>query len=131
MSELGRLLASFRHSAFRLETLQQYSVPEETEAFQHFLQGGPPESEWTQAFTDVVVAGMARGTRMQRVRVIQEPPSDYVRFELTWGYPINTGVGEQIHILSTGPGQQAVPNEDFWLFDDTTVARRGGPVPSC
>jgi hypothetical protein len=60
---------------------------------------------------------------MQRVRVIQEPLSDYVRFELTWAYPINTSVGEQIHVLSTAPGQPAVRNEDFWLFDDTTVAR--------
>jgi hypothetical protein len=24
---------------------------------------------------------------------------------------------------STAPGQPPVPNEDFWLFDDTTVAR--------
>ena len=60
---------------------------------------------------------------MQRVRVIQEPLSDYVRFELTWGYPMNTAVDEQIHVLSTAPGQPPVPNEDFWLFDDTTVAR--------
>jgi hypothetical protein len=123
MSELGRLLTSFRRTAFRLETRQHYLVPEETAAFERFLRGGPPESQWTDEWTQLVAAATSDGKRMQRVRVVQEPLSPYVRFELTWGSPNSVAAGEQIHVLVDEPGQVQAPREDFWLFDGTIVVR--------
>ncbi len=63
----------------------------------------------------------ADGQRMERVRVVSEPHSDYTRFGLVLATH-NTAAGEDIRYL---PRHQAadldLPDHDFWLVDSTTV----------
>jgi hypothetical protein len=58
---------------------------------------------------------------MQRVHVVSEPLSDYLRFEIT-GYRLNVEAGEEVRIL---PRQATagldLPDHDFWLFDGQQV----------
>jgi hypothetical protein len=128
--DLGRLFTSFRHSAFRLETLPAYSVDAEAEAFKAWREGQPApawmaEREWLTMVRDAVAAGKT----MQRVRTVRRPLSDYVMFAFDWGYPGNVEAGEDIRILELGPGDELPwipdPEEgyDFWIFDAVTVVR--------
>ena len=60
---------------------------------------------------------------MQRIRVIREL-TDYIRFEMGWGYPPNVAAGEDIRIFELKAGNEALPVEhDFWLFDDRIAVR--------
>ena len=61
---------------------------------------------------------IADGKKLQRVHVVVEPPTDYIRYELMWSYAPNVAAGEDIRILPTPPGQWPdLPRRDYWLFD--------------
>jgi hypothetical protein len=128
--DLGQLFASFRHSAFRLETLPAYAVDEETESFRAWKERQPaPPWQLDRDWCRLVAEATAAGKRMHRVRVVRRPLSEYVRFELDWGYPQNIEAGEDIRILELGSADElpSVPDPDrgydFWCFDETTVVR--------
>lgn len=118
-----RLFEDFAHAAFRLEVRTSYGIPEEDEPYRQFLAGEDPGLEWFAPWLDLMRAETGRGKRVERVRVIDAPPSDYLRFEL-WGTPYNLDAGEDIRYL--GRDQAAaldLPGYDFWVFDAGTVAR--------
>jgi hypothetical protein len=122
--ELGRLFQRCASSAFRLECLPAYDVTEDAErdAYRRWLAGEelpPPQRAWPE----LVALAVAAGKRMQRVRVIRQM-TDYIRFELHWGYPANVAAGEDIRILELGPENDALlTRHDFWLFDDAVAVR--------
>lgn len=112
----------FRYSAFRLETLQDYAGSGEDTEVAAFLGGLPrppldaEHEQWASALAD-----HRRGGRVvQRVHVVIEPPSDYARWELTWGYAPSVEAGEDIRVIPVSQGHPwplDVPRRDFWLFD--------------
>jgi hypothetical protein len=118
--DLASLFESFRSTAFRFECLPAYAVTEdeEAQAFRLWLAGEQlpqKEREWPKLCASVVAAQKS----MQRVRLVTQPLSDYLRFEMEWGYPANVAAGEDIHILDHEPA--GLLKVDFWLFDDTTA----------
>lgn len=107
---------------FRLETLQCYGNSGEDPALAAFEAGEPhlitpSKHEWITLVRDRTAAGCT----MQRVHVVQEPITDYLRFELTWGYQPNVDAGEDIGIVPVPPGNPwpcGLPQRtDFWMFD--------------
>ncbi len=119
---LAEYFASFTSSAFRLETLDTYRVAEEAEYFDRFLSGGEFPEEWRH---NPWVRGITgTGRKLHRVRVLAPPLSEYLRFQLSWGYPGNVRDGEEISVLdlSEHPAPD-LPDHDFWLFDEKTVLR--------
>ena len=115
------LFDSLGRDVFRLETLQRYATPSEAEELRRFLTGEPPTgTPPNQAWCDEVRAGIGRGVAYQRVHVVREPLSDYVRFECARGYPASVDAGEDVRIVALGPGAtwpDGVPRHDLWLFD--------------
>ena len=110
-------LSTFTDSAFRLETRQSYCGSGEDEAFAAFLAGDPqpPLDEGDLDYLSSVRAAGERGARWQRVHVIREPLTDYLRFELTWD------AGEEVGLVVAG-ADQAWPDDlpqdlDFTLID--------------
>jgi hypothetical protein len=105
-----------QRSVFRLETLQHYAGDPNFDRYQagEAWQDTDSKRHWV----DLVRRRVNQGVVMQRVHVVTEPWSDYVRFELTWSYPPNIAAGEDIRII-TAP--TAWPGPDFWLFDDRQV----------
>jgi hypothetical protein len=104
--------------AFHLELRDSYHVVQEDEPFARWLAGEPDDYAWRQDWLSFVREVTAGGTRIERLRVITEPPSDYVRWEHALD-PQNIAVGEEIRYL---PRQVATdvswPAEDCWLLDD-------------
>jgi hypothetical protein len=118
-AEFSRLFTGFEHTAYRLETLQQYDVSYEEEPFAAFLAGHPqpPDSskdEWAGMIMDATEAGKV----FQRVHVVSEPLTDYLRYEIERSYAPNVAAGEDIRILPVQAGRgPRLPDHDYWLFD--------------
>lgn len=118
--EFGKLFESFRSSAFRLETLPEYLVPQDVEPLRIFREGKPqPAWHKERPWLATVRKAAARGARMQRVRLVQRPLTDYQRFQFSWGYTENSAAGEEIAILDHEPA--GMLRQDYWLFDDELV----------
>ncbi|MFE7243768.1 DUF6879 family protein [Streptomyces sp. NPDC057565] len=118
-----QLFRDFRHVAFRLEVRTSYGIPDEDEPYRRFLAGDDPGLDWFAPWLDLMREETGTGKRVERVRVIDSPPSDYLRFEL-WGTPNNLAAGEDIRYLARDQAEAAgLPNYDYWLFDARTVAR--------
>ncbi len=122
--EYQALFDGFEHTAFRLEVLACYRDDAEAEALRAFLAGERPtvypgKERWTARVRGAVAAGKI----MQRVHVVTEPLTDYLRFEIGWSYLLNADAGEDIRILPVPAGQwpTSLPTEDYWLFDSRTL----------
>jgi hypothetical protein len=118
--DLGALFETFVSSAFRLETLSEYRVPQDTEWLRMFREGRPrPQARNDRPWLATVRNAKARGAQMQRVRLVQTPLTEYQRFQFSWGYVENEEAGEEIRILDHEP--PGLLHQDFWLFDDATA----------
>jgi hypothetical protein len=120
MPDLAWWLENFKESAFRLEALPAYSMPEEAEMLAAFRRGEQVQLPDDHPWPPLVRKQCVTGKKMQRVRVVSDPLSDYERFELSL-YPHSIAAGEQIYVTE----RDAIPDAhligDFWLFDSHTV----------
>jgi len=124
------LFRDFRRTAFRLETLQHYAVDYERDEFARFLAGERRgEFPGIAAWCETVRAAVAAGKQIERVHVVTEPLSDYIRFECAWAYDHTVEAGEDVRLILADRGRwpDGLPREDYWLFDSSTlVAMRYG-----
>ncbi|WP_371779145.1 DUF6879 family protein [Streptosporangium subroseum] len=121
--DFAELFTAFEHTAFRLEVRDRYNVPEEQAGFELFLQGiTADESHLMGPWCDMIRAATSDGKRIERVRVITEPHSDYIRYEMA-GDPLNLAAGEDIRYLPRDHAAVAeLADHDYWLFDSRMVA---------
>ncbi|MCO6003519.1 hypothetical protein NE236_00820 [Actinoallomurus purpureus] len=112
------LFSSFTSAARRLEVRRSYGVAEEDEPFQIFLAGADPDTAWFRPWLDLMSRQTGSGKRVERVRVVDDPPSDYLRFEIAHT-PLNLAAGEDIRYLLRDASQRLdLPPYDYWIFDD-------------
>lgn len=129
--EFGRLLAGVRHTAFRLELQPVYREPTEADSVAAFLAGQPGNpmdipgaTEWWQAVSALV----AGGGRVERVRVQEDPPTDYQMWERWLDKAFNRQAGEQIRYMGRGQAHAcgllpAAGDVDWWLLDSSQLVR--------
>ena len=127
--EFDRLFERFEHTAFRLETLQHYSMPYEDGLLRRFLAGELEPVGLNEKYAwwrGLIADAVAVGKRVERIHVVAEPLSDYMRFQLAWLYPGNAIAGEDIRIIpiSSGRWPADLPGygHDYWLLDSQTMA---------
>lgn len=122
-------LASFEHTAFRLELQPGYAEPSEDALFAAFLAGNPfPATEVPDLrdWYSLVAAQVRDGKRIERVRVQSDPPTDYQRFE-RWLDQWNLRAGEVMRYLTVrraieiGLLPAAPSNLDWWLLDSARL----------
>lgn len=114
-------LSGFERSAWRLETQPSYAIPREAETFTRFLAGEPKPEGFNAGWEARVRANVSAGKTMGRVRVVRKPLTDYTRSQLAWSIPGNIAAGEDIRILDLTEHAIDLPDQDFWLFDDSAV----------
>jgi hypothetical protein len=117
------LFDDFTGEAFRLETLQAYSEPEEDGPRRQFEAGEPVgDDPGTLEWVKWLIAGRAAGKSVARVHILTTPISEYARFELAYYRP-GLSAGEDIRIIPVAAGEWPAglpePGGDFWLFRDT------------
>ncbi|WP_194838556.1 DUF6879 family protein [Nocardia sp. XZ_19_369] len=122
------LLEMATQRAFHLEVEDDHAVANEDEPMRRWRAGLPPLApdnyppDWKR-WADLCVATTARGIAMQRVRVVTEPHTDYIRFlhAVTGGH--NVAHGEDVRWL---PRHHTDPTEltadEWWLLDDNVLA---------
>ncbi|MEO7194879.1 MAG: DUF6879 family protein [Pseudonocardiaceae bacterium] len=125
VDDLVRLIENVQFSAFRIETLPQYLVPQEAEEFTSWKAGHErtlrtPE---THKYLADFQRDVARGIRWYRVHILDQPLTAYLRFELC-GYLANQAAGEEIYIVDRDRHSDLESlHEDFWLYDDEIAVR--------
>ena len=116
---------TFHHAVFRLEALPAYDVGgADAERMNAFLAGRalPERSVCTSPWlARMAVSTVVAGRRWERVRVVDDPLTEYQAYELR-AYQESQAVGERVLILPRTRAGNWGP--DFWLFDtDTSNAR--------
>lgn len=116
------LLSDFTREAFRLETLQAYSEPEEEGPRRQFEAGQPiGDDPGTLEWVRWLAAGRAAGKTVARVHILAMPLSSYAQFELAYYQP-GLSAGEDIRVIPVPAGDWPEglpgPGSDFWLFTD-------------
>lgn len=110
-------------SAVHLEMRDEY-MPSDPRfaAWRNGARNDPADSDperrpWLRLIADLV----GRGIEVRRARIVSEPVSDYIRFEHHLTAP-TVRAGEQVRWLPRRRASGlALPGNDFWLFDDTSV----------
>jgi hypothetical protein len=125
-TSLDDLFAQAQRSAVHLETRDSYGVEHESQALQQWIATGTrdnlrPEDDYWRPWATTVRTAVARGVVVRRARIVSTPVSDYIAYEHA-GTVVNLSIGELVRWL---PREQAldlaVPVNDFWVFDDSTV----------
>lgn len=120
-TEFVDFVLGYRHTAFRLEVRDRYNEPSEAEHVRRFVSGEPADESWMDDWCGMILRRTLDGQRMERVRVVSEPHSDYTRFGLHLAR-LNVASGEDIRYLSRGAAQGLdLPDHDFWLIDSSAV----------
>lgn len=123
--DFDALFDTFHHTAYRLETLPVYDVGDEGDEAARIraIRDGLPVPE-RSVRTDPWLARIARTTtdpvtpkRWQRVRLVEEPLTEYERIELVALVEAQT-VGDENFIA---PRSAVGTAPDMWLFDARTT----------
>lgn len=123
---LGDLFSSFKKSAKRLELLQEYHIEgDEWDSFQKFVNGEtscsyPELVEWNEQLAEWT----KQGKTIERVRLLDSPLSNYLKYEIFEGYVPSSQVGQKINFISRKQLEKVAGKKklkDFWIFDDKYV----------
>ncbi|WP_433598091.1 DUF6879 family protein [Nocardia sp. CA-135953] len=120
--EIRGQLTGIRSSWFRLATLQRYNFDSELEPMREFLCTGRIDN-LPDAFLRVIEGHIVEGRVLQRVFVVREPLSDYLRFALA-AFTQCVRAGEDIRVLALDGGEWPADlpeGFDYWLFDDESL----------
>lgn len=124
---------SFKKSAFRLESLPEYRVDYEAKDYADYLAGKDVDitnNDGMIKWCDLVKSKIAVGARMDRARIVCNPSTDYLRFEMTHAYEMTTKAGEVIRLISEDDFDLTCDDNeldvifnrwgaiDFWLLDE-------------
>ncbi|GAA4199370.1 hypothetical protein GCM10022252_51010 [Streptosporangium oxazolinicum] len=104
--------------AWHLELRDVYNVETEEIPFGKWLKGESDDLGWHQEWLDHLREVTTLGVRVERLRIVTEPHTRYIRWEMTLN-PGNIEAGEEIRYLPRHEAEDiGFPAEDCWLFDD-------------
>lgn len=122
-----------RHDLVRVETLGWYVSASDGTELDRFLAGEPePDRRSKAAWLERIRTDTRAGRAWRRIRIVEHPPTAYVRYSCEWGYTDNSAAGEQVRMLDLADAQAGagalVDLGDFYLIDDAhVVAMRYDP----
>ncbi|MFI1103047.1 DUF6879 family protein [Streptomyces melanogenes] len=113
----GDYFREFEHTAWRLETRGGYASDRNGPKWARWQSGADISGEPDTAWHENIRAQVAQGKRVERVRLVDEPPTDGQLFLLATAASSNAA-GEDIRNLWRSSAEKLrLPAEDFWLFD--------------
>jgi hypothetical protein len=127
LAQLAAFIAEHhRRDLIRVETLSRYVSASDGAELDRYVSGEPePDRAAKAAWLDRIRADTAAGRIWRRLRVVEPPLTDYVRYSCEWGYTDNSAAGEQVRVLdlSDAPVGASVLVDigDFYLLDDAHV----------
>ncbi|MEU0069531.1 DUF6879 family protein [Streptomyces sp. NPDC006332] len=122
-ASISHLFREFRHTAWRLETRRGYASDRRSEKWARWQAGEDIAQDPANGWRENVAVQTAAGKRFERVRLVDDPPTEGQQFLLA-SAPGNIAAGEDIRNLTRAQAEQLrLPAFDFWLFDSRIVAR--------
>lgn len=124
---LDEAFSSFKKSAKRLELLQEYHIEDggEWEFFQKFQNGeNCPLFEELVEWNKMLSTWKSEGKTIERVRLIESPITDYLKYEIYTAYLPSEFAGQKVNFVSREEFDKLNKNnlnKDFWIFDDKYV----------
>ncbi|MFE2684028.1 DUF6879 family protein [Streptomyces mirabilis] len=113
----GAYFETFEHTAWRLETRRGYGSDRAGEKYRRYLETGDVPDDLHRPWCVNVRAQTAQGKRIERVRIVDSPPTQEQLFLLA-SAASNNAAGEDIRNLWRADAEKLLlPAEDFWLFD--------------
>jgi hypothetical protein len=113
----GSYFEEFEHTAWRLESRRGYGSDRAGEKYRRYLETGDVPDDSKRPWCVNVRAQTAQGKRIERVRIVDAPPTWEQRFLLA-AAAVNNAAGEDIRNLWRTDAEKAgLLAEDFWLFD--------------
>ncbi|MEU3354906.1 DUF6879 family protein [Streptomyces sp. NPDC037389] len=123
LSEVSYLFEDFEHTAWRLQTRQEYPSDRRSVRWKRWQAGETLAYEADHPWHSNVRAQAEAGKRFERVRVVDDPPTEGQRFLLASGLS-NAEAGEDVRYLARIDAERVgLPDGDFWLFDSRILAR--------
>jgi hypothetical protein len=118
------LIAGFRREALHLEMRDVYAATDHSR-FKKWLTGQElspdDEAAWWRPWREMMSRHREAGRSLRRLRVISEPVTDYIKFEILDAAEL-VKAGEDVRWL---PRQRAsallLPGNDLWCFDAESV----------
>lgn len=118
--DFDAMFRTFQHTAWRLESRRRYASDEATPTYQQFEHDGRVDWDLDDPWCVERREQTALGKRIERVRIVDEPPTAGQRYLLD-NARRNTACGETIRVLPRS-ATAGLPAEDFWIFDSRVVA---------
>ncbi|MGL4340589.1 MAG: DUF6879 family protein [Rhodoglobus sp.] len=116
---IADLFTGFNSTAFRLEGLPLYNVPEESSAIEVFRRSGILPDDANSDWAALIAQSISVGKSFKRLRLLSAIPTEYELFELEV-YKIGVRAGEEIRVAQ----RDEYPfDQDFWFFDNRWIAR--------
>ncbi|MBW8796369.1 MAG: hypothetical protein JF597_23055 [Streptomyces sp.] len=121
--EITHLFTDCQHTAWRLETQRGYASDRTSPNWARWKAGATFDYDPGNPWQANVRAQTEQGKRFERVRLVDDPPTEGQRFLLATGLG-NVAAGEDIRNLRrTEAAQLGLPAYDFWIFDSRTVVK--------
>lgn len=121
--EITHLFTDFEHTAWRLETQRGYASDRLSPNWPRWKAGEDFANDPPDAWRQNIAAQTAAGKRFERVRLVDDPPTEGQQFLLARA-PSNEAAGEDIRNLYRADALRlGLPGYDFWLFDSRTVVK--------
>ncbi|MFJ9866204.1 DUF6879 family protein [Streptomyces sp. NPDC101165] len=121
--EITHLFTEFEHTAWRLETQRGYATDRVSPNWARWKAGEEFANDPLDAWRQNIAAQTAAGKRFERVRLVDDPPTEGQQFLLARA-PSNEAAGEDIRNLWRADAVRlGLPEYDFWLFDSRTVVK--------
>jgi hypothetical protein len=117
------LFDGFHTSGLRLESRAHTNVPDEQEEVRKFLAGqlSHDRVDLPKFWTDMLNHHAEHGRTLRRVRVMDDPLTDYNRY-MIFSARRNVAAGEDIRFLPRRTANALdLPDHDFWVFDSVRL----------
>ncbi|WP_341273197.1 DUF6879 family protein [Herbihabitans rhizosphaerae] len=121
LAEFGAMSLAFKKSAFRFETLPHYAGESERAGLALFLSGAEKPADHNERTHETMRRLAAEGKKVQKVKVVSRPYTDYTRYALEWSIPGSVAAGWEHRILDVTDRNVDLPTFDYWLYDDSKV----------
>jgi hypothetical protein len=117
------LFLSAESSVQRLENRRITDMVDERDELRAFLAGELPDPyPWEPTWwTEMVARHIEAGRVFRRVRIVEEPLTDYNRYMIYTG-SWNVTAGEDLRYLARAEANRLdLPDHDFWVFDSVRL----------
>ncbi len=119
-NEFNERLQTAKSRIFRYEGLPDYNVPGDRKIYEEFINGVPTpplDSGLTMQWFGSIRGHSERGVTFQRLRLLPNIISPYLRYEIEWCYSFSRKFGEETRFVYNPPGIDG----DFYSIDGTTL----------